>query len=393
MDFIAEKLRKIRAVGGYRELNYLEAAQGPYTVLNGKKVLLLASNNYLGLCDDERVKAAAIAAIERYGVGSGGSRLTTGSSTLHKLLEEELAEYKATESSMVFNTGYMANLGTIAGLTDESWTIFCDRLNHGSIIDGCRLSKAKFVVYKHCDMADLEKKLNRYRGKYNLIVTDGVFSMDGDIAPLDEIVKLAKSYGAFTMVDDAHATGVLGENGTGTPEYFGLKHEIDIQMGTLSKALAAEGGYIAGSRELIEYLRHSAKSFVYSTALSPAVIASAHKAIQIVRADSKIRVRLIETANWLRAELKALGFEVLDGITPIIPLQIGAADLAMEFSHKLLERGLYIPAIRPPTVPEGSSRLRITIMATHSKADIEIAIENIKSVGIELGIIGGNCDE
>lgn len=385
---IEGKLSDIRAKGAYRELRYLESAQGAYVTFEGRRVMLLSSNSYLGLCDDQRLKDAAIAAIEKYGVGSGGSRLTTGSNLIHRDLEIALAEFKRTESSMVFNTGYMTNLGTIAGLTDENWTVFCDRLNHASIVDGCRLSKARLIVYKHCDVDDLEKKLARYKGNNNLIVTDGVFSMDGDIAPLDKIVRLAKKHGALTMVDDAHATGVIGESGSGTAEYFGIDG-VDIQMGTLSKALAGEGGYIAGKAELIDYLRQKAKSFIYSTSLSPAVTAVAIEAIKIIKDDRSSRGRLLENANWFRGQLRELGFDVLNGATPIIPVIIGDADLAVDFSKKLAEAGLYIPAIRPPTVPRNTSRLRITLMATHTREDLSCAIEALKGVATEMGIIGG----
>ena len=254
MDSIEQKIENIKRSGGYRELRYIGSAQGSSAVIDGRKVLMLSSNNYLGLCNDDRLKEAAIEAVKSYGVGSGGSRLTTGSMTLHRELEERIAGFKKRESAVVYNTGYMANLGTISGLTDESWTVFSDRLNHASIVDGCRLSKAKFVVYKHCDTDDLEKKLKCYKGKNNLVVTDGVFSMDGNIAPLKEILRIAKGHGAMTMVDDAHATGVIGENGRGTEEHLGLEGEVDIQMGTLSKALGGEGGFIASRKEVVEYL-------------------------------------------------------------------------------------------------------------------------------------------
>ncbi|MCL6589979.1 MAG: 8-amino-7-oxononanoate synthase [Firmicutes bacterium] len=387
MKQIAEELQKIKDKGLFREFKWLEAPQGTDTVINGRKVLLLSSNSYLGLCNDARLKKAAINAIEKYGVGAGGSRLTTGSYLLHRQLELELARFKHTESAMIFNTGYMANLGTIAGLADEGWVIYCDRLNHASIIDGCRLSGAKLVIYKHCDPADLEKKLQRYGGGSKLIVTDGVFSMDGDIAPLKEIVAIARKYQALTMVDDAHATGVIGPNGGGTADYFGLEAEIDIQMGTLSKALAGEGGFVAGKRELIEYLRHRAKSFIYSTALAPPAIAVALEALSIVKNEPLPRKVLLENAIWLREQLAGAGFNVIAGCTPIIPLIAGPAGITVSFSQRLLEEGIYIPAIRPPTVHEGASRLRISIMATHTREVLQEAIGRIKAIGRELKLI------
>lgn len=389
MDSIGQKIENIKRSGGYRELRYIDSAQGSSAVIDGIRVLLLSSNNYLGLCNDERLKEAAIEAVKTYGVGSGGSRLTTGSMALHRELEERIASFKKRECGMVYNTGYMANLGTISGLTDESWTVFSDRLNHASIVDGCRLSKAKFVVYKHCDIKDLEKKLKRYKGKSNLVVTDGVFSMDGNIAPLKDILSIAKRNGAMTMVDDAHATGVIGEHGRGTEEYLGLEGEVDIQMGTLSKALGGEGGFIASRKEIVEYLRHRAKSFVYSTALSPATLATALASISIVESESFSREKLRLDSAWFRAELQAMGFSVPDGVTPIIPILVGDSELGMEFSRRLMESGIYIPCIRPPTVPKNTSRLRVTIMATHKREELEWALEVLKDLGAELGITRG----
>ncbi|MDI3534462.1 MAG: 8-amino-7-oxononanoate synthase [Thermosediminibacterales bacterium] len=387
MKQIIEYLRQIKEKGLYRELKYLEAAQGPYTVVEGKKVLLMASNNYLGLCNDERLKKAAMRTIEAYGVGAGGSRLTTGSYRLHKELEEKIAQFKGTESALVFNTGYMANVGTIAGIADKNWVIYSDELNHASIIDGCRLSRAKIVVYRHCDASNLLKKARQFQGAPGLIVTDGVFSMDGDIAPLEDIVEIAKRYSCLVMVDDAHATGVLGPNGAGTADYFGLKDEIDIQMGTLSKALASEGGYVAGKKYLIDYLRHRARSFIYSTALAPATVAVSLASLDIVRKEPELRKRLLENARWFQKQLISLGFKVMESKTAIIPIIIGDADKAVQFSKRLFEAGIYIPAIRPPTVPRGTSRLRVTLMATHTKDDLNYALEKIKKVGQRLGII------
>lgn len=389
MDSIEQKIENIKRSGGYRELRYIGSAQGSSAVIDGRKVLMLSSNNYLGLCNDDRLKEAAIEAVKSYGVGSGGSRLTTGSMTFHRELEEKIAGFKKRESAMVYNTGYMANLGTISGLTDESWTVFSDRLNHASIVDGCRLSKAKFVVYKHCDTDDLEKKLKRYKGKNNLVVTDGVFSMDGNIAPLKEILRIAKRHGAMTMVDDAHATGVIGENGRGTEEHLGLEGEVDIQMGTLSKALGGEGGFIASRKEVVEYLRHKAKSFIYSTSLSPAALATAIEAICIVESEGGSREKLRLDSAWFRTELQRIGLEVPEGETPIVPIMVGDSGLGMEYSRRLMESGIYIPCIRPPTVPKNTSRLRATIMATHRRDELERALEALKDLGAELGIIKG----
>lgn len=389
MDYITERLKKIKENGLYRELRYIETAQAPRVKIKGKDFILLGSNNYLGLCDDFRLKKAAINAINSYGVGSGGSRLTTGSFDIHKALEEKIAAFKGTEASLVFNTGYMANVGTITALCNKSWVIFGDRLNHASIIDGCLLSGAKLIRYKHCDMNDLLDKINKYGGSKNLIITDGVFSMDGDIAPLPDIVKIAKEHGIMTMVDDAHATGVLGKNGAGTASYFNLHNEIDIMMGTLSKAVASEGGYIAGKKDLISYLKNCSRSFIYSTALSPSSIAVSIKALEIIEKDSERRANLLKLSNWVQNELEIAGFQVMKTETPIIPIMIGKADKAVEFSESLLSEGIYIPAIRPPSVPKGTSRLRISLMATHTKQDLEEVLIKMKVTSKKLNIVGG----
>lgn len=389
MNYITEKLNKIRKSGLYRELNYIETAQSPKVKIEGKDFILLGSNNYLGLCDDYRLKKAAIDAIHKYGVGSGGSRLTTGSYDIHKELENKIASFKGTEASLIFNTGYMANVGIISAICDRSWVIFCDKLNHASIIDGCRLSGAKLIRYKHCDMNDLLHKVNKYKKSNSLIVTDGVFSMDGDIAPLPHIVKIAKENDIMTMVDDAHATGILGKNGSGTASYFNLNNQIDIMMGTLSKSIASEGGYAAGNKDLINYLRNSARSFIYSTALSPATIAVSIKSLEIIDTDEERRANLLKISNWFQNELEAAGFNVIKTKTPIIPIIVGPADKAVEFSKNLLKECIYIPAIRPPSVPEGTSRLRVSLMATHTAQDLEEALAKIKLIGKKLNIIGG----
>lgn len=392
MDYITEKLKKIKAKGLYRELRYIETSQSPKAKIDGRDFILLGSNNYLGLCDDERLKNAAIEAVNKYGVGSGGSRLTTGSYDIHRKLEEKIAAFKGAEASLVFNTGYMANVGIITALCDKNWVIFCDKLNHASIIDGCRLSGAKLVRYKHCDMDDLLNKITKFKGTNNLIVTDGVFSMDGDIAPLPEIVEIAKKHNAMTMVDDAHAVGFLGKNGSGTSSYFNLNSKIDIMMGTLSKSAASEGGYAAGSKDLINYLKNCARSFIYSTALSPAAIAVSIKALDIIQQDVERRNNLLQMSDWFQRELRKAGFNVTETQTPIIPIIIGSAEKAIEFNQNLLEEGIYIPAIRPPSVPEGTSRLRVSLMATHTKKDLEESLAKIKLIGKKLNIIGGEYE-
>jgi 8-amino-7-oxononanoate synthase len=387
MKRFSEKLEQIKKNGLYRKMKYLQTPQRPHIKIDGKDYLLLSSNSYLGLCNDDRLKQAAKDAIEKYGVGSGGSRLTTGSYEIHQKLEEEIAAFKGTEAALLFNTGYMANVGAISGIADKSWVIFSDRLNHASIVDGCRLSRAEIVVYNHCDASDLARKVQGYASRQALIVTDGLFSVDGDIAPLPAIVEIAKKNNILLMVDDAHATGVLGPNGGGTADYFGLRDQIDISMGTLSKALASEGGFIAGKRSLIDYLINTSRSFIFSTALSPATIAVASKALDIIRTEPQRRQTLLANAAWFRTELRKAGFDVAENETPIISIIIGAPDLAVNFSNLLMERNIFVSAIRPPTVPAGTSRLRISIMATHTREDLLQALNHIKEIGRELSVI------
>lgn len=389
MENITKMLSLAKKNGLYRHLKYLNSEQASKVKIEGRKIILLGSNNYLGLCNDPRLKEAAINAINDYGVGSGGSRLTTGSYDLHKKLEEKIADFKGTEASLVFNTGYMANVGIISALCDRKWVIFSDKYNHASIVDGCLLSGAKLVRYKHCDMNDLERKISMFKGDNNLIVTDGVFSMDGDVAPLPDIVKLAKEYGIIIMVDDAHGIGVLGQNGSGTMSYFNVNEDIDIHVGTLSKAVGSVGGYVAGRKDLIHYLQNFSRSFVFATALPPSSIAVSLKAIEIIINEKNKRKYLIELSNWFKERLKIYGFNIPNTITPIIPVIVGEAKKTVQLSESLLEEGIYVPAIRPPTVPNGTSRLRISLMATHTYNDLEYVLKVIRYHGKRLGIIEG----
>lgn len=385
---IDKYINKLKEKSLYREIKYIDGPQDNYININGKKLLLLSSNNYLGLCNDKRLKKEAQSAIEKFGCGSGGSRLTTGSHILYRELEESLADFKGIESALVFNSGYMANIGVITAIANSEWTIFSDELNHASIIDGCRLSKANVVIYKHCDIKDLKAKIELHSSGKNIIVTDGVFSMDGDIAPLKEISSIAKSdEKIITIVDDAHGTGVLGENGRGVVEYLGIEGEIDIQIGTLSKALGSEGGFVVGNKNVIDYIKNKSRNFIYTTALSPTSIATSIKSIEIVKEQSEERYELIKKSNWFKESLKDLGFNVIDSKTLIIPLIVGSSDKALEFSEELFKEGLYVQAIRPPTVKENTSRLRITIMSSHTINDLEFAIKKINKVSRKIGII------
>lgn len=377
MDFKRE-LEQIRSSGLHRRLRRMDSSASRLVTVEGRDLLMCASNNYLGLADDPRLQEAAIHALRHFGTGSGGSRLTTGNTALHEQLEQQLADLKGTEAALLFNTGYMANVAALTTLAGAGDLILSDAWNHASIIDGARLSRAEVQVYRHADMQDLEAKLQVAREgsvRRILIVTDGVFSMDGDIAPLPSICDLAEQYGADVMVDDAHATGVLGLQGGGTADHFGCKDRIAVQMGTLSKALGAEGGYLAGSRDLIDYLLNKARPFIFSTAQSPAVIGAALAAVEAVQTDPERRRRVLTLADRLRHELTAAGFRVLPSETPILGVVIGEADAAVHFSRQLEQEGIFAPAIRPPTVPPGTSRIRLTLTALHTEADVEFIAE------------------
>jgi len=372
MDFINKELETLRRRGLYREFKTLDAATDRIVTLYGTTFLCFSSNNYLGLANDPRLLAAARDALDEYGVGAGASRLVSGNQRIHRELERRLAEFKGTEAAIVFPTGYMANVGAIPALVGEGDAVIVDRLNHASIIDGVRLSRAKLLVYSHCDLDSLEQALEQARtyGR-RLVVTDTLFSMDGDIAPLREIALLAKRYDATVMADDAHATGVLGEHGRGALEHCACEGEIDVVMGTLSKALGALGGFIAGERRLIEYLRNTARSFIYTTALPASMCAAALAAIEIVEHEPERRAALRENVVALKAGLRAKGYEADHSPAPIVPIILGEPARAMEKARELYANHIFVPAIRPPTVPKGTSRLRVSLMAGHTRDDIE----------------------
>lgn len=378
---IKNKLDFIKENNLYREIKYLSKPQDKFTIIDNKNVLLMSSNNYLGLCNNEEVKQSSINALNKYGLGSGGSRLTTGSYILHKELEEKIAKFKNEESSLIFNTGYMANLGVISAICDENYYIFSDELNHASIIDGCRLSKAKTIIYKHNDMYDLEEKIKEINPKYGVIVTDSVFSMDGDICNLPKIIEISNRYNLLTIVDDAHATGVIGKSGRGSSEYFNLKP--DITIGTLSKAIGSEGGFVCASSDIIDYLKNKARSFIFSTALSPSIIAGSIKSIDIIEKNQTLVKKLQSNVKYMVKGLKSIGFDT-KSLTPIIPILIGEEKIALKFSEKLLEEGIYIPAIRYPTVKKGEAILRLTLMSTHDFEDLDFALNKIKDIKKDL---------
>lgn len=337
---------------------------------DNKEYLMMASNNYLGLTFDTRVIEGALKGAQQYGTGSGGSRLVSGTFPLFTELERSLAKFKNTEKALVFNTGYMANVGTISAVADKNTIIFSDALNHASIIDGCRLSRGTVKTYSHCDIDELKYLLKQVdRNTRKLIVTDGVFSMDGDIAPLDKLYELSRDYNALLMVDDAHATGTIG-NGHGTAAYFGLEKEVDIQLGTLSKSLGSVGGYVAANSTIIDYLVNTSRSFIFSTALSPADIGAALAALQVLETDRSVLGRLQENVNYMADQLTSLGINATNE-TPIFPILIGRNDDTLAVSDYLYESGIIGTAIRPPTVPIGESRIRLTVTAAHNKEQID----------------------
>jgi 8-amino-7-oxononanoate synthase len=338
----------------------------------GRSYLCFCSNNYLGLANDPRVKEAARKAIEEYGWGSGASRLISGTMRLHRELEERIARFKGTESSVVFATGYMANVGAISALVGAEDAVIVDRLNHASIIDGCRLSGARLMVYRHANMTSLENVLSGAHGfNRRLIVTDTVFSMDGDICPLPDIVTLSRRYDAMIMVDEAHATGVFGDGGRGIVEYFGLEKQVEVIMGTLSKALGGIGAYVAGSRDLTSYLQNKSRSFIYSTAPPPAACAAAIEALNIIEKEPERRQKLWDNVRYLKKGLMKRDMATTTSSSQIVPIIVGEADKAVAKSKKLYKGGILCPAIRPPTVAKGTSRLRISLMSEHQQGDLD----------------------
>jgi 8-amino-7-oxononanoate synthase len=358
-----------------RRLTIVDAYDGPRVTIKGKSVLLMCSNDYLGLAGHPALREAARKAMDIYGFGSGGSRLVSGTSAVHRELEQRLAAFKGTEAALVFNSGYAANTGIIPALTQKGDVILSDCRNHASIVDGCRLSKAERTVYRHKDMNHLEYILKESRdARQKLIVTDGVFSMDGDLAPLPELVRLAEQYNAILMLDDAHGTGVLGKTGKGTVEHFGLSGSVHIQMGTLGKAFGSFGAYVAGSKDLIAFLVNHARSFIYSTALPPAVCAASLAAIDLVEHDPSLREKLWKNRERFVAGLTSYGLSVGESATPIVPIIIGDSERAWKAGEKLIEYGAYATAIRPPTVSPGTARIRATVTAAHSDQDIDAAI-------------------
>jgi 8-amino-7-oxononanoate synthase len=381
MKYISDELIRIKESGLYRELRVVENAQDTHIEIEGKTFLSFCSNNYLGLANHPSVVKAVKDAVGKYGWGAGASRLVSGNMTLHEKLENEISKFKRKESTIVFPTGYMANIGAISTLVSKGDLVICDKLNHASIIDGCRLSGADFRVYAHCNMEKLENILKK-SSKYNrkLIVTDSVFSMDGDLAPLPDIVRIATKHKAMVMVDEAHGTGVFGKNGRGVVEHFNMNKEVNIVMGTLSKAIGSLGGYVSGDIVLINYLRNKARPFMYTTALPPAVCAASIAGINLIQEDPSMRESLWYNVRFIKDKLRSLNINMISSESQIIPILIGDAQKAVEISKFLYKRGILIPAIRPPTVPANSSRLRMTVMSSHTQEDLVSLFEVLSEV-------------
>jgi 8-amino-7-oxononanoate synthase len=388
MSGVAERLEELRESGLHRRLRLVESPQGPRVLLDGKEVLLLCSNDYLGLADRAEVRDAAAQAALRWGAGAGASRLISGNMEPHSRLEEALAAFKGYEAALLFGSGYLANLGAISALAGRGAVVFSDELNHASIVDGCRLARAETRVYRHGDAEHLAWGLREAAGRAALIVTDGVFSMDGDVAPLDKLVRLAREHGCRLMVDEAHATGALGPGGRGSVAAAGLSDEVDLIVGTLGKALGSYGAYVCASAELREYLLNTARSFVFSTALPPPSLAAATAALRLLEEEPGMVERLNANAVALREGLRAEGLTPGGEQSQIVPLEVGEARATMALCEQLLARGVFAQGIRPPTVPAGSSRLRFSVMATHEEAELREAARLAGETAREVGVAG-----
>ncbi|WP_205170533.1 glycine C-acetyltransferase [Bacillus pakistanensis] len=388
--FLKENLDDLKERGLYNEIDPVEGANGAIIKIDGRELINLSSNNYLGLATNERMKEAAIEAINEYGVGAGAVRTINGTLDLHVKLEEKLAEFKGTEAAISYQSGFNCNMAAISAVMDKNDAILSDELNHASIIDGCRLSKAKIIRFNHSDMEDLRTKAKEAKesGQYNklMIITDGVFSMDGDVAKLPEIVEIAEEFDIMVYVDDAHGSGVLGK-GAGTVKHFGLSDKVDFQMGTLSKAIGVVGGYVAGKQSLIDWLKVRSRPFLFSTAVTPADVAATIKSLELITNSTELQDQMWENSRYLKEGLKKLGFEIGNSETPITPCIIGDENTTQKFSKRLNEEGVYAKSIVFPTVPRGTGRVRNMPTAAHTKEMLDNALAIYEKVGKELGII------
>jgi glycine C-acetyltransferase len=395
LSFLTDQLNELKAKGTHFKLRVLEDEQAPECTFDGKKVINLASNNYLGLTTHPKLREAALEATRKYGVGSGAVRTIAGTMKIHMELEEKIARFKNVEACVVFQSGFTANAGTVSALLGKDDFIISDELNHASIIDGCRLSRAKILVFRHKDAAHAEEQLASVKDQpgRKLLISDGVFSMDGDIGPLPGLCEAAEKYGAIMMVDDAHSSGVLGCNGRGTIDHFGMHGRVDIQVGTLSKAIGALGGYVCGTRDLIDFLYHRGRPFLFSTSHPPSVAATCIAAFDVLENEPQLMEQLWANTRFWKKELGLLGFDIGGKTTPasetpITPIIIGDGRLTMEFSRDLFKEGVLGTGIAFPTVPEGKARIRTIMTATHTKQDLEQALAVLQRVGKRMGILG-----
>ena len=405
MKKISETLSFVKKHGLFPNTPVVESPHAPEVVVDGKKVLMFATNNYLGMMKDPRVIESAVEGVRKWGIGNGSARLLTGNLEIHNQLEAKIASFKKREAAISFVTGYMANAGSLPALANvyepsllsfmtgktvknRDTVFFSDENNHASIIAGIRLSKSEKVVYKHCDPVDLEEKLKAYPITHRkIIATDGVFSMDGDIAPLPQILELAEKYNAMTYVDDAHATGILGAHGRGIEDYFNVEGKTNVIMGTFTKAYGGVGGFVVSSQDVIDYLKISADSFIFTAPISPPVVYGLITAIDLVEKETWRREKLLENAKYLREKLNELKFNTGNSSTQIIPIIIGDEKEAMKLSQSLLERNIFVPVARWPAVPKGSARLRLTVTCEHSKEQIDVLVKNLGEIGRELGVV------
>jgi glycine C-acetyltransferase len=389
LDWLQDELQALRDAGLFNNIRTVSSAQGAWLQIEGRKVLNFCSNNYLGLANHPRLVEAAKDAIDRYGVGPGAVRIISGTNDLHIELEERIVAFKAVEAALSLQSGFQANAATIPALVGKEDVIFSDRLNHASIIDGCRLSGGKIIPYEHCDPDSLEAVIREHLPNYRraMIITDGVFSMDGDVAPLDKIYEVAARHGILLMVDDAHGEGVLGRGGRGIVDHFGLHGKVDVEIGTFSKAFGVVGGVVAGKAVIIEWLRQRGRPFMFSSAVTPADAAACIAAIDLLESSTELVDRLWENARYFKAGMKDLGFDTGISTTPITPVMLGEAPLAQQFSRELFEAGVYTTATGFPVVPLGKARLRVMISAAHSRDDLDKGLEAFSIVGRKLGVI------
>jgi glycine C-acetyltransferase len=389
LDWLQDEIKALKDAGFYNHIRTINSPQGAWLEIDGRNVLNFCSNNYLGLANHPSLVDAAKKAIDQYGIGPGAVRVISGTNSLHIELEKRMAEFKGVEAAITFQSGFQANTATIPALIGKKDFIFSDQLNHASIIDGCRLSGGKIIPYGHCDMDSLEAVIKENLGKFRhaMIITDGVFSMDGDIAPLDKLYDVAQRFGLLLMVDDAHGEGVLGKGGRGIVDHFGLHGKVDVEVGTMSKAFGVVGGMVAGKAIIIEWLRQRGRPFMFSSAVTPPDAAACIAAIGLLEASTELVDRLWDNARYFKTEMKALGFDTGITATPITPVMLGEAPLAQQFSRELFENGIFAMANSFPIVPQGKARIRVMISASHARADLDKGLEAFAKVGKNLGVI------